>query len=62
MTRTVVPLGGCLALLALWAVPLVGTLPELRVGVAGHAFDDLGAIGELPHYHNPPLTAARRTG
>ena len=46
MTRTVAPLGGCIKLLALWAFPLAGAPRELRVGVAGHAFDHLGAIGD----------------
>lgn len=36
-----------LALLAMTAVPgLAGTPRELRVGIAGHAFDHLGSIGK----------------
>jgi len=46
MTKTVVPLAGCLTLLALWTIPLAGAPRELRVGVAGHAFDHLGSIGD----------------
>jgi hypothetical protein len=46
MKRTVVTLAGCLAVLALRAPALAGTPRELRVGVAGHAFDHLGPIGD----------------
>ena len=46
MTKTVVTLAGCLSLLGIWALPLAGAPRELPVGVAGHAFDYLGSIGE----------------
>ena len=46
MTRTIGLLTACLAWLALQAVVLAGVPPQLRVGVAGHAFDHLGALGD----------------
>ena len=37
---------GPLALLGLSVTGTVGQIPDFRIGVAGHAFDHLGAIGE----------------
>jgi hypothetical protein len=39
-------LAGCLTLLALGTLRVAGAPSELRVGVAGHAFDHLGSIGD----------------
>jgi hypothetical protein len=46
MERIYLTLASWLSLFALWALPVLAEPRELRVGVAGHAFDHLGAIGE----------------
>jgi len=46
MVRPLLTLAGCLLLPALSAPALAGGPGDLRVGVAGHAFDHLGPIGE----------------
>jgi hypothetical protein len=46
MLNPILKLAGCLALLAFSTHSLAGAPRELRVGVAGHAFDHLGSIGD----------------
>src|ERR1035438_509926 len=46
MANPYLRLAGCITLLALWAHPVAGAPRDLRVGVAGHAFDHMGSIGD----------------
>ena len=46
MLRPLPMLAGCLLLIALPALAVADTPPDLRVGMAGHAFDHVGLIGE----------------
>ena len=61
MIRPSLMLAGCLLLIVVPALAAAGALPELQVGVAGHAFDHLGSIGEQAEAAAASGTAYRET-
>ena len=46
MAKPLLRLAAGITIIALWAQSLPGASRDLRVGVAGHAFDHVGAIGD----------------